>query len=137
MGPRGVPTYPIGIAERWHRNRPSLAKERNPAYYFLYHCLLISWLILLCKLRKLYGAPKRTVRYLVTVLYIVRDDLLLMSPNLGQHPPFFSKMRTFFKNRPAWYQLYRNSAVYHGGRFLTHPKTKKVFFPRRDSQSDR
>ena len=30
MGPRGVPTYPLGIAERWHRNLPSLAKERNP-----------------------------------------------------------------------------------------------------------
>jgi hypothetical protein len=30
MGPRGVPTYPLGFAERWHRNLPSLAKERNP-----------------------------------------------------------------------------------------------------------
>ena len=30
MGPRGVPTYPLGIAERWHRNLPSRAKERNP-----------------------------------------------------------------------------------------------------------
>ena len=31
MGPRGVPTYPrVGIAERWHRNLPSLARERNP-----------------------------------------------------------------------------------------------------------
>ena len=30
-GPRGVPTYPLGIAERWHRNLQSLAKERNPA----------------------------------------------------------------------------------------------------------
>ena len=58
----------------------------------------------------------------------VRDNLLPMSPNLGQHPPFFLKM-TFFKNRPPWYQFYRNSVVYHGGRFLTHPKTKKVFFP--------
>jgi hypothetical protein len=49
-------------------------------------------------------------------------------------------MMTFFKNRPPWYdiifkipkfryQFYRNSAVYHGGRFLTHPKTKKVVFP--------
>jgi hypothetical protein len=25
-----VPTYPLGIAERWHRNLPSPAKERNP-----------------------------------------------------------------------------------------------------------
>jgi hypothetical protein len=32
MGPRGVPTYPLGIAERWHRNLPSLAKERNPVH---------------------------------------------------------------------------------------------------------
>ena len=34
---------------------------------FLYedfHCLLVSWLILLCKIRKLNGAPKRTMRYL-------------------------------------------------------------------------
>jgi hypothetical protein len=30
MGPGGVPTYPLGIAERWHHNLPSLAKERNP-----------------------------------------------------------------------------------------------------------
>jgi hypothetical protein len=30
MGPRGVPTYPLGIAERWHRNLPSLAKKQNP-----------------------------------------------------------------------------------------------------------
>ena len=30
MGPWGVPTYPLGIAERWHRNLHSLAKERNP-----------------------------------------------------------------------------------------------------------
>ena len=30
MGPRGVPTYPLGIAERWHRNLQSQAKERNP-----------------------------------------------------------------------------------------------------------
>jgi hypothetical protein len=27
MMPQGVPTYPLGIAERWHRNLPSLAKE--------------------------------------------------------------------------------------------------------------
>jgi hypothetical protein len=31
QGPRGVP-YPLGIAERWHRNLPFLAKERNPAW---------------------------------------------------------------------------------------------------------
>jgi hypothetical protein len=30
MGPRGVPTCPLGIAERWHRNLPSLAKEHTP-----------------------------------------------------------------------------------------------------------
>jgi hypothetical protein len=32
MVPRGGPTLPLGIAERRHRNPPSLAKERNPAY---------------------------------------------------------------------------------------------------------
>ena len=31
MGPRGGPTYPLGIAERGHHNLPSIAKERNPA----------------------------------------------------------------------------------------------------------
>ena len=30
MVPRGGPTHPPGIAERWHRNLLSLAKERNP-----------------------------------------------------------------------------------------------------------
>jgi hypothetical protein len=30
MVPRGGPTHPLGIAERWHRNLLSLAKERNP-----------------------------------------------------------------------------------------------------------
>ena len=30
MGPRGGPTYPLGIAERRHRNLPSLAEEHNP-----------------------------------------------------------------------------------------------------------
>ena len=60
--------------------------------------------------------------------HTVRDNLFRMSPNFGQHPPFFSKMRTFFKNRPPWYKFYSNSPLYHGGRFLAHPKTKKVFF---------
>ena len=32
----------------------------------------------------------------------VRVNLFRMSLNFGQHPPFFSKMRTFFKNRPPW-----------------------------------
>jgi hypothetical protein len=31
MVPRGSPTHPLGIVERWHRNLPSLKKERNPA----------------------------------------------------------------------------------------------------------
>jgi hypothetical protein len=31
MVPRGGPTLPRGLAERWHRNLLSLAKERNPA----------------------------------------------------------------------------------------------------------
>jgi hypothetical protein len=29
MGPRGVPTYLLKIAERWHRNLLYLAKECN------------------------------------------------------------------------------------------------------------
>jgi hypothetical protein len=28
-GALGSPTYSLGIAERWHRNLPSLAKKRN------------------------------------------------------------------------------------------------------------
>jgi hypothetical protein len=35
-----------------------------------------------------------------------------------QHPPFFSKMRTLFKNRPPWYHGEANSPWYHGGGFL-------------------
>ena len=49
----------------------------------------------------------------------VRDNLFRMSLNFGQHPPFFSKMRTFFKNRPRWYGFYSNSAPYQWSRFLT------------------
>jgi hypothetical protein len=30
-------------------------------------------------------------------------------PKFGQHPPFFSKMRTFFKIRPPWYYPELNS----------------------------
>ena len=40
MGPRGAPTYLLGIAKRWHRNLPSLAKEQNPEYQQL--CLLTT-----------------------------------------------------------------------------------------------
>jgi hypothetical protein len=29
---RARPAAPLGIAERWHRNLSSLAKERNPGY---------------------------------------------------------------------------------------------------------
>ena len=35
-----------------------------------------------------------------------------------QHPPFFSKMRTIFKNRLAWFQFYRNLPWSHTSRFL-------------------
>jgi hypothetical protein len=35
MWPRGVPTYLLGIAERRHRNLPSMANERNPAVWHL------------------------------------------------------------------------------------------------------
>ena len=59
----------------------------------------------------------------------VRDRLLPMSSNFGQHPPFFSKMRTFFKNRPPWYKFYSNFPLYHGGRFLSCIFKKKFFFP--------
>jgi hypothetical protein len=58
----------------------------------------------------------------------VRHRLLPMSSNFGQHPPFFSKMRTFFKNRPPWYGFYKNSATYNGGRFLSCIFKKKFFF---------
>ena len=55
--------------------------------------------------------------------------ITLFPISLIQHPPFFSEMRTFSKNRPPWLKFYFNSSFNHGGRFLTHPKTKKVFFP--------
>ena len=35
MWPRGLPTYPLGIAKRWHRNLPSQANERNHGKLFL------------------------------------------------------------------------------------------------------
>ena len=79
-----------------------------------------------------------------TYWHTVWDRLFRLCPNFGQHPPFFSKMRTFFKNRPPWYKFYSNSPLYHGDRFLhwtrankTHttetdfwltPKQKKFFF---------
>ena len=64
-----------------------------------------------------------------TVTLTVWDRLFRLCPNLGQHPPFFSKMRTFFKNRPRWYHFYSNSAWYHRGRFLSCIFKKKFFFP--------
>jgi hypothetical protein len=42
MGPRGGPTYPLEIAERRHRNLPSLAKERNPEALATY--ILAIWI---------------------------------------------------------------------------------------------
>jgi hypothetical protein len=33
---------------------------------YVTHCLLVSWHILPCKIRNLYGAPKQTVRYIFT-----------------------------------------------------------------------
>jgi hypothetical protein len=36
-------------------------------------------------------------------------------PNFCQHPPFFSKMRTFYKNRLAWLHFYRRQ-------FLLQPR---------------
>ena len=35
----------------------------------------------------------------------VRAELLRISSNLGQNPPFISKMRTFFKNRSRWFEI--------------------------------
>jgi hypothetical protein len=58
----------------------------------------------------------------------VRDNLFRICNNLGQHPPFFSKMRTFFKNRALSYHFDRNSAWYHGGQFLTCSFKKSFFF---------
>jgi hypothetical protein len=67
----------------------------------------------------------------------VRDDLFRLCPNLGQRPPFFSKMRTFFKNRPPWLKFYFNFGFNHGGRFLSCIFKNKFFFFLWDSQSDR
>jgi hypothetical protein len=47
----------------------------------------------------------------------------------SQHPPFFSKMRTFFKNRLAWLKFYCNAAFNHASRFLSCIFKKKFFFP--------
>jgi hypothetical protein len=58
----------------------------------------------------------------------VRDNLFRMSQIFGQHPPFFSKMRTFFKTRPRWYKLYRNFTWYHRGRYLSYIFKNKFFF---------
>ena len=44
-------------------------------------------------------------------------------------PPFFSKMRTFFKNRPPWLHFYGNSGCNNGGRFLSCSFKKSVFSP--------
>ena len=47
MGPRGVPTYPLGIAERWHRNLPSWQRNATPGargprrYILLGRCNLL------------------------------------------------------------------------------------------------
>jgi hypothetical protein len=62
-------------------------------------------------------------------VHTVWDNLFPMSLNLGQHPPFFSKMRTFFKNRTPWYKFYSKSPLYNGGRFLSCIFKKKFFFP--------
>jgi hypothetical protein len=36
----------------------------------------------------------------------------------NQHPRFFLKMRTFFKNRPPWYHKEIEKKLYHGAHFL-------------------
>jgi hypothetical protein len=48
-----------------------------------------------------------------------------------QHPPFFSEMRTFFKNWPRWYNPEFNSGLYQRGRFL-----KKVFISEKKGCAD-
>ena len=50
-------------------------------------------------------------------------DILPVQPTIqtrekNQHPPFFAKMRTFFKNRPPWYYGELNPPYYQGGLFL-------------------
>ena len=69
-----------------------------------------------------------TIRFFKFVWEILPMQPAIQTQGENPHPPFFSKGRTFFKNRPPWYKFYSNSPLYHGGRFLTHPKTKKVFF---------
>jgi hypothetical protein len=61
-------------------------------------------------------------------IYCMGQAIPIM-PKFGQHPPFFSKMRTFFKNRPRWCGFYCNSAPYQRGRFLSCIVKKKDFFP--------
>ena len=61
-----------------------------------------------------------------------------MSPNLGQYPPFFSEIRTFFSEIGHVDTV--SIAIPHRTNvadFELHLFFKKNVFPRRDSQADR
>jgi hypothetical protein len=59
---RGVGFAPLGaIVDHFGSHLPGCV-NLNCIVSYLTHCLLVSWLILLCKIRNLAGAPKRTVR---------------------------------------------------------------------------
>jgi hypothetical protein len=46
-----------------------------------------------------------TIRFFKFVWEIlpIQPTILVQTRKKNQHPPFFSKMRTFFKNRPHWF----------------------------------
>ena len=93
-----------------------------------------------CPARASDGSKEPTTKYLGTrtIVPTVRDNLFRICSNLGQRPPFFSKMRTFFKNRLAWLHFYYNLWCNHASRFLSCIFFLKTsFFSRRDSHSDR
>jgi hypothetical protein len=58
--PRRGYNLPLGIAERWHRNLPSLAKERNPG-------------------RRSVNRPRLTLKFLLTVFLTSEKEILRKS----------------------------------------------------------
>ena len=59
-----------------------------------------------------------TVRFFKFVWEILPIQPTIQTREKNRHPSFFSKMRTFFKNRPRWLKFYSNSAFNQRGRFL-------------------
>ena len=62
---------------------------------------------------RVYNAPKLC---LSTISDLVRSDHFWKRGNFGKF------------DHGAWFHLELDSAWSHSGRFLTHPKTKKLFF---------